>query len=391
MCRCLCPLGEGCPGLGLVPFQGEHSENHPILCYTLIFSQKMSLHECFYDLVSGRKTGVTATMFRGGLRTLEVPYAAVMSVRNALYDRRMMPIRQFPIPIISVGNLTLGGTGKSPMVAYLCRFFLEQNLRPGLISRGYGTVNNNTVKNNLGVSEGNDEYMEMSLRLPTVPHLQHPNRAKAIEQMLQTEQVDLIILDDAFQHRQVERNTDIVLLDATTPFGFEHIFPRGTLRESLSSLRRADMVFLTRSDLVDESERQRIKQRVLAINPKIAWGETIHVPTSLVHLSAAPIAERTEPIESIRNQSALAFCGIGNPAAFRKTLERCGVKVVKLVSFPDHYAYTRRDIDELLRTAKELGTDTILCTMKDLVKLNRPEFAGLPISAVSIEITSVHL
>jgi len=337
----------------------------------------MGIHEQFYDLVSGRKTGVAAGIFRAGLRVLEVPYCSVVSVRNFFYDRRMMPSRRFSIPIISVGNLTLGGTGKSPMVTWLCKFFLEQNLRPGLVSRGYGKA----------AKDSNDEFLEMSHRFPAVPHLQNPHRAAAIQELLQTEQVDLIILDDAFQHRQVERNLDLVLLDATTPFGFGHVFPRGTLREPLRSLRRADVVLLTRSDLVNEAERNRIRQQVLVINPKIIWGETVHVPTSLVSrdsLCGKPVY--SEPIEAIRGQSALAFCGIGNPAAFRKTLEQCGVRVEKLIPFPDHYWYTRHDIDELLQTAKELGTDSILCTMKDLVKLQQPEFAGLPLRAVSIEI-----
>ena len=315
-------------------------------------------------------------LLRGALRVLEVPYASVMAVRNLLYDNKVLTARQFPVPIISVGNLTLGGTGKSPMVAYLCRQYIEQNLRPGLVSRGYGKTSN----------AGNDEFLEMSHRFPSVPHIQHPNRAKAIQQLLRTEQVDVIILDDAFQHRQVARNTDIVLLDATAPFGFGHIFPRGTLREPLGSLRRADMALLTRSDLVDEAERQRIRQRVLEINPKITWGETIHVPTSLVSLESF----EGEPIESIRGQSALAFCGIGNPAAFRKTLEHCGVQVAKLVPFPDHYGYTQRDIDGLLQTAKELDVDSILCTMKDLVKLTHLEPGETPLRAVVIEIQFVN-
>jgi tetraacyldisaccharide 4'-kinase len=330
------------------------------------------MQERFYDLVSGRTTGISAAMLRCGLRLLEVPYSAAMSVRNRFYDKQVLPIHRFAVPIISVGNLTLGGTGKSPMGARLCRFFIERNLRPGLVSRGYkGNPN-----------EGNDEFREMSHRFPTVPHFQHKDRAAAIQTLLRTEPVDLIILDDAFQHRRVERNVDIVLLDATAPFGFGHVFPRGTLREPLKSLRRADVVLLTRSDLADEAERQKIRQQVLAVNPNIIWGETIHVPTSLVSLESFC----AEPIESICGQSALAFCGIGNPAAFRKTLERCGVQTAKLIPFPDHYRYTVRDADELVRTAKELGTDLILCTMKDLVKLHRPEFAGLPFRAVSIEI-----
>jgi tetraacyldisaccharide 4'-kinase len=345
----------------------------------------------FYDLVSGHTTGIPATVLRGGLRLLEIPYGSIISARNFLYNRQILPIRRFAVPIISVGNLTLGGTGKSPMVAWLCRLFLEQNLRPGLISRGYGQER---VGHKSGgrkpPGDGNDELMEMSHRFPTVPHLQQKNRVEAIQKLLQTEQVDVIILDDAFQHRRVGRNIDIVLLDATCPFGFGHIFPRGTLREPLESLRRADIALLTRSNLVDEVQRQKIRQRVLAIQPKIIWGETIHVPTSLVSIKSggrsAAQSPGVKPIESIRGQSALAFCGIGNPAAFRKTLEQCGVQIAKLIPFPDHYRYTAADAGALIRTAKELGTTLILCTMKDWVKLNRLDFSEFPLRAVSIEI-----
>ena len=374
-CPCIAPFGAdvGNPNKTFMYPRKETQTLSRQKGYNLfLFSVSMPLQEQFYNLVSGRMTGIPAAMLRGGLRLLEVPYSAAVSVRNGLYDRRLVPIHRFTVPIISVGNLTLGGTGKSPMVAWLCRFFLERNRRPGLISRGYKGMAN----------EGNDEFREMSYRFPAVPHLQHRDRAATIRQLLQTEQVDLIILDDAFQHRRVERNIDLVLLDATAPFGFGHVFPRGTLRESPGSLRRAEIVLLTRSDLADEAERYAIRQQVLRINPNIIWGETVHVPASLVSLESFA----AEPIESIRGQSTLAFCGIGNPAAFRKTLERCGVQVAKLIPFPDHYHYTLRDREVLVQTAKELGTDLILCTMKDLVKLNRPEFAGLPFRAVSIEI-----
>ena len=332
----------------------------------------MGIQERFYELVSGQKTSIAATMLRGALRSIEIPYRSVVTARNLLYDRRLLPIRRFSVPIISVGNLTLGGTGKSPMVVWLCKFFLEKNMRPGLISRGYGK----------GTHAGNDEFMEMSHRLPNIPHLQHPNRAEAIQKLLQTEHVDLIILDDAFQHRQVERDIDIVLLDATVPFGFGHVFPRGTLREPLGSLKRADIVLLTRSNLITEAERQKIHEQVLAINPNITWGETIHMPTSLISLESLC----DEPIEMIRGQSALAFCGIGNPSAFQKTLIQCGVRVEKLISFPDHHRYSVHDACRLVQTAKELGTKLLLCTMKDLVKWNQSDFSEFPLYALGIEI-----
>ena len=332
----------------------------------------MGTQERFYHLVSGRTTGITAVVLRGGLRVLEVPYCSVVSVRNFLYDQQTLSAQRFSVPIISVGNLTLGGTGKSPMVAWLCRFFLERNQRPGLVSRGYKKTSN----------AGNDEFKEMSRRFPNVPHLQDRNRADAIQKLLQTEQVDLVILDDAFQHRRVKRDIDLVLLDATAPFGFGHVFPRGTLREPVSGLRRADIALLTRSDLADKAQRQEIRRRVLSINPNITWGETVHVPTSLV--STGTFA--TEPIESIAGQSVLAFCGIGNPVAFQKTLECCGVHVAKLISFPDHHHYTTHDTNKLAKIAKELGTDSILCTMKDLVKLDQWDFPECSVRAVSIEI-----
>ena len=332
----------------------------------------MTTQEQFYDLVSGRTTGLAASAFRGGLRFLEMHYRCVVAARNFLYDWRLVPIHQFAVPIISVGNLTLGGTGKSPMTAWLCRFALKHHMHPGLISRGYGKETN----------KGNDEFMEMSRLFPTIPHRQHPNRSTVIRKMLQTEQVDLIILDDAFQHRQVARNVDIVLLDATVPFGFGHVFPRGLLREPFGSLRRADIALLTRSNLIGEAQRRNIRQQVFTINPKIVWGETVHVPTSLVSLESCC----DEPIESIRGQSALAFCGIGNPAAFRKTLEQCGVRVAALMPFPDHFRYTSDNACKIVQTAKELGTDLILCTLKDLVKLNRSDFADRIVRAVSIEI-----
>ena len=332
----------------------------------------MGAQERFYDLVSGQKTGIAAEMLRGGLQLLEIPYRSIVSARNALYDRQVLPIHRLSIPVISVGNLTLGGTGKSPMVAWLCRFFLEKNIRPGLISRGYGK----------GKCKGNDEFMEMSRRFPTVPHIQDRNRVKASLQLLQTEQVDLLILDDAFQHRRVERNLDLVILDATAPFGFEHVFPRGTLREPLENLRRADVGLLSRSNLVSREERQEIRRRVLSINPNIVWGETVHVPSSLVSLESFD----TQPIESLYGQSALAFCGIGNPAAFRHTLEQCGVRVAEFIPFPDHYRYTSGDLKKMGQMAKGLGVNSILCTMKDLVKLDRSMLIGLPLGAVSIEI-----
>ncbi|MDR1268961.1 MAG: tetraacyldisaccharide 4'-kinase [Planctomycetaceae bacterium] len=327
----------------------------------------------FRELVSGQRRGFEAAAIRGLLNLLEFPYFSATQLRNFLYNSGVFPTHQFPIPIISVGNLTLGGTGKSPLVAWLGRFFLEQGIRPGIISRGYGQSAN-------GV---NDEFLELAFRLPSVPHRINRNRIAAAQDFLDSGNVDLLILDDAFQHRRIARNLDIVLLDALEPFGYEHIFPRGTLRESVTALQRADVVFLSRADLIEETQRRIIHDRVWKLAPDILWGEIVHEPQSLAAVSET----KTEiEISAIRGKQVLAFCGIGNPNAFRQTLESCGAEVVELIPFPDHHQFNTEDIDHLEKTARRKNVDLILCTMKDFVKIKPLVSGTVPIQAVLINI-----
>ncbi|MDR1964005.1 MAG: tetraacyldisaccharide 4'-kinase [Planctomycetaceae bacterium] len=323
----------------------------------------------FHEWVQRR--GLGAATVRGFLNLLEFPYFSAMVLRNFLYDSGVFPTHRLAIPIVSVGNLTLGGTGKSPMVAWLGRFFLDHGLQPGIISRGYGQSAN-------GV---NDEFLELAFRLPSVPHRLNRNRIAAASDFLNSKNADILILDDAFQHRRIARDFDLVLLDASEPFGHEHIFPRGTLRESTTGLRRADAVFLSRADLADETQRRRIRDRVLAIAPNILWGEIVHEPQSLLS-----IAKSETPLSEIHGKRILAFCGIGNPNAFRQTLESCGVCVVELVPFPDHHRFKPEDLDRLEKIACQKKVDSILCTMKDLVKIEHLTPIAIPIQAVLIKI-----
>ena len=334
---------------------------------------------CFRDLVSERQRGIGPALLRTLLTVLEGPYFGMTSLRNFCYDTGILKTHRLPIPIVSVGNLTLGGTGKSPMVAWLARWFLEQNLRPGLISRGYGSLAGNEA------AEGvNDEYLELAFRLPMVPHRQNRDRVAAAMEFLtgkETRPVDVLVLDDAFQHRRIGRNLDIVLLDASEPFGFDRIFPRGTLRESVAGLRRAGIVLLSRADLISAEEREGIRRRVSSLAPDAVWGEVVHRPKSLVSI------DKTESdLVEIHGKRVLAFCGIGNPEAFRKTLEFLGAEVAELTAFPDHYRYTPDDLNRLEAAARQLDVEAVLCTMKDLVKIDRPTLADLPIRAVSIDI-----
>src|SRR5436190_16306424 len=199
----------------------------------------------FRDLVSGHWKGPLAIVLRGALWMLAHPYGWIVRRRNARFDRGLVQPTKVAAPVISVGNLTVGGTGKSPFVAWLARWFLDRGTSVTIISRGYGSRG----------GKPNDEALELAARLPGVPHLQNPDRIAAANQALATNPAQVLILDDGFQHRRLARDLDIVLLDALAPFGYGHLLPRGLLREPIESLARAQVVALSRSDAVDAERR----------------------------------------------------------------------------------------------------------------------------------------
>lgn len=327
----------------------------------------------FRDLVSGRQRGPRATLLRSLLRVAETPYAVAMRVRNWRYDSGRAAVHFVSVPVVSVGNLTLGGTGKTPLVEWLARWFRARGLRVALVSRGYGAQ----------AASRNDEALELEERLPDVPHLQNADRAEAAQMAVEEFDCQVIVLDDAFQHRRLSRQLDIVLVDALEPFGFGHVFPRGTLREPLSGLRRAHVVALSRADMLSPDERAKIHERVRRYAPHAAWIETTHAPQRLL---ATGGVEAT--LDTLKGARVAAFCGIGNPAGFRHTLARCGCDLVDLREFADHYAYGRADVESLADWARKLadtqGVTAIVCTHKDLVKLAVNDLGGVPLWAVAI-------
>ena len=277
--------------------------------------------------------------------------------------------------MISVGNLTVGGTGKTPLVCWLAEWFLARGAAVTLISRGYGAKQ----------GRPNDEALELAARLPKVPHVQNPDRIAAAEEALSANSRQVLILDDAFQHRRIARDIDIVLLDALEPFGYEHLLPRGLLREPIESLSRAQVVALSRADAVDRAKREAIRRRVAAVAPHAVWLELAHQPVGFINSSGA-----RELLDLLRVQKIAAFCGIGNPAGFRHTLQSCGLEIAGFRELPDHFAYPP---DELARLEAWIhgqgGVRAAICTRKDLVKIPRDSLAGLPLWAVDIELAIV--
>ncbi len=331
------------------------------------------------EIISGRQSGIFAGVIRMGLGCLTPIYRIAIWIRNRRFDKAIKNenaeiVKKTSIPVISVGNLTTGGTGKTPMVIWIARYLRSKNVRVCLISRGYGAKQGR-----------NDEALELEHRLPDVPHLQAPDRFEMAQIAVEELESEMILLDDGFQHRQLHRDLDIVLIDATCPFGYGRLLPRGLLREPIGSLKRADLIVITRTELVGSEKLQTIKQTI-----KTHVGEQPIAFLKTIHRSLLQYDGRETTVQSIANQKIFLFCGIGNPSNLKSTLQNHDLNVVGHRTFPDHHNYTRQDIVEIGHQAIQTSADVIVCTHKDLVKIETNQLEGIPIYAwlIDVEISS---
>jgi len=330
--------------------------------------------DAYLRLIRGQDRGPWAQLGRGGLAIASLAYRAAVAVRNCGYDRGWLRSHIAMGPVVSVGNLTLGGTGKTPMVEWLARWFRRRGVRVAIISRGYGQV------------EGlNDEGRVLAENLPDVPHLQDPDRV-ALAQVAALElETELIVLDDGFQHRRIARDLDVVLLDSLEPFGLGYLFPRGLLREPVRSLRRAHVVVLSRADLIGAADRAAIRKEAERRAGARPWVEARHAPLDLIDSEG-----KSSPLDSVAGKSIAAFCGIGNPEGFRRTLVPLCRNLLDLRVFPDHHLYSATDVGSLERWARDRGADLVLTTQKDLVKLRASSLgpAALLALRIGLEVTA---
>ena len=326
------------------------------------------MEEAWLALIRGERRGPLAMLARFGLRCASWPYGLGAWTRNKLFDRGWKRASRAPVPVVSVGNLTLGGTGKTPCVEYVARVYRDLGVQVAILSRGYGAE-----------AGRNDEAMVLEENLPDVPHLQGRDRVSLATTAAEELEAELLVLDDGFQHRRLHRDLDVVLIDATWPPICDYLFPRGTLREPASGLRRAGAVVLTRCDQVTAADVEAIRAWLTRRFPGKPIATTEHRPIELLG------GETPEPVESMRGCPVGGFCGIGNPAAFRRTLDGLGAQVAAFRSFPDHHSYTREDVEELTRWAETLPRESLIATtQKDWVKLRIAELAGRPLRAVRI-------
>ncbi|MHC4789657.1 MAG: tetraacyldisaccharide 4'-kinase [Planctomycetota bacterium] len=309
-------------------------------------------------VISPDRRGPLLALARGGLRLAAAGYGLGIRARNGLHGLGWARAHGAGVPVISVGNITAGGTGKTPFVAWLARLMVIRKMRPAILSRGYGR------HNQLGVD---DENAMLARFLADIPVVVDADRLRGASRAIEAHGADVLILDDGFQHRRIVRDLDIVLIDALWPFGAGHLLPRGLLREPLRELRRADFLLIARADLVTPGRLSSIKKRLAELAPR--------VPTACsrtqVHGLRPVRAEGGAPLEptELRQGQWAAFCGVGNPEGFGLTLEKAGCRPEFLTVFADHQRYTAPQVQGVLRRAREAGCDHIVTTEKDAAKV----------------------
>jgi len=312
-------------------------------------------------IVSG-ESGWWFAPIRGLLRVGEWCYAGAVSRRNRFFDQGGVIVR-LPVPVISVGNLTVGGTGKTPLVMELVSRLEQRKGNPAVVSRGYGSKD----------GEPNDEEILIRSRCPGVICVSNPDRVQAGRTACERFAANVIVLDDGFQHRRLHRDLDIVLIDATCPFGYDHLLPRGLLREPVSSLRRADAILITRCDQASAARLADISRRLHQTTHRACVLRCRTRVIDLVTLDGAPWRG------SLAGARVAALAAIGNPSAFACTIQSLGANVVQARWFPDHHQYRSRDIRRWLSPSQTPAHDLVVTTEKDAVKLRQVD--GLRLDA----------
>jgi tetraacyldisaccharide 4'-kinase len=309
-------------------------------------------------VMSGEDRSTRGLMLRAGLEVVEPVYAGVMAVRNRMFDRGLKKVHRLSKPVISIGNITTGGTGKTPVVRWVVERLREMGKRPAVLSRGYKSR---------GAGLGDELTMldrMLNEKNPAPIFLAaNPDRVAAAREVLgEHPEVDVFVLDDAFQHRRVARDLDVVLISAANPFGFGHVLPRGLLRERLPGLARADVFIITHADQATPDELAKIEATIGEHHATPFILRAVHAQTGL------KTPDGQLQMHELRSRKFFVFAGIASPTSFERQL-RAYAEPVGIHWFADHHEYTSEEVRVLRREAQAAGADVLLTTEKDWVKV----------------------
>jgi tetraacyldisaccharide 4'-kinase len=300
-------------------------------------------------------------------------YGLGVMIRLWLYRHRLLPSRKLPCQVISVGNLVAGGTGKTPHVALLAAYLKNKGIETAILSRGYrgkkmkkGAIISDGRNLLAPWEDGGEEPYWLARKLPGVPVLIGKNRYRSGLLAHQKWGTAWAVLDDGFQHLGLDRTLNILLLNASHPFGNRWLLPLGSLREPLGQIKRADVVIITHGEQVSNQERKDLQSKIQGLVPLKPIFFSEHSPMGIKEYPG----QEPVPLSWLQGKKVLAFCGLARPDSLVFTLEQLQVASINLVAFTDHYDYGEKDRSALASRARSLGVDCLVTTEKDALKLN---------------------
>ncbi|GAB4337497.1 MAG: tetraacyldisaccharide 4'-kinase [Candidatus Abyssubacteria bacterium] len=327
--------------------------------------------ESHFRIIAGEEQGLKPMAIRATLAVASGFYLLGYTARQAAYSLGFARSATVDAKVISIGNITAGGTGKTPATIYFARKLQEAGRRVVVLSRGYGRssrmdrplVVSDGAKTLVASREAGDEPWLIARKLTRTPVVVCADRIKGAEFAIERFRADTIVLDDGFQHIALKRDEDIVVLDCAVPFGYGHLLPRGLLREPLSALKRATRFLLTHADKYEHDETEA---RLRDINPTAQVLKSRHRPVKLISAKDGTV----QNCASLSGRRVVVFSGIGNPKSFEDTIRRLGAQTVGNFRYVNHHWYDSRDIEAVIQSAKQSNADYIVTTEKDWVRLS---------------------
>ncbi len=303
--------------------------------------------------------GFLSSLYHAGLVACQASYRAIP-----------FRIRKVPARVISIGNLTWGGTGKTPLTAKLAQNLADMGKKVAVLTRGYGE----------------DEVAELRKKLPGIPVIVGRDRVKSAREAIAKHGAEILILDDGFQHIRLNRDIDVVNINSLEPFGPGGLIPLGTLREPVAHLSRAHVFVLSKSDL-GKKNLGVIRQKLLAVKPDAVIFEAVHRPVQFTDA----LRSRTVPLAELKGHKIATICAIGDPFSFEKTVENVGAEIVFAARFDDHHPYTKEELLQFVRSAREIGAREVVTTEKDFFRIEPllktdPELTNLNFLVLEIEL-----
>lgn len=378
----------------------EEFESCPENRQSVRSTQKIANFQTYFiDLVHSKEVdGVCMHIIMGILYIFSHIYAQLVNFKLAGYRIGIFKRRKLDCFVISLGNITVGGTGKTPTAQRLASDIRDMGYRVVILNRGYrakwhgrvGIVSDGK-RLHMSAAEAGDEAFMLAKHLPKVPVLIGAERAVTGQYAIDHFGAEVAILDDGYQHWQLERNMDILLVDAVNVFGNGYILPRGTLREPISHISRADVCLMTKVDQAAAGSCEYIRDTVKNYNDRARIVESIHQPRCFIELSEwyRDIAGVGIKVDQMKGKKVMAVSAIGNPASFEQTLSDLGTMIIESLRYPDHHDYNMQEMVEILHQAETMGAEAIIITEKDAVKIpTEVVHAGwdIPIYVICVEV-----